>query len=146
MLIVLPNCKKDCKLKPVSKEDSQMRSFATANGIIATQHPSGMYYEIVDSGSGAAVSATSKISITYSGKFLSGETFDEQVSPNNTASNPAWPLDGLIEGWKVGIPLIRAGGRIRLIVPSSMAYGCEDYYSIPGNSILFFDITLVEVH
>ena len=122
-----------------------MQAYATSHNMVVTQHSSGMYYEILDPGTGASVAPTSKIAITYTGKFMNDEVFDQQTTPNNTAGNQPWPLSGLIEGWKVGIPLIKAGGRIRLIVPSSMAYGCEDYYSIPGNSVLFFDVTLVEV-
>jgi len=145
ILLVFTNCKKDCKLRSPSKEESQITGFASSNGITAIKHPSGLYYEIINPGTGAAPTVNSKISITYTGTFLNGSKFDEKLTPNNTASDPAWPLNGLIEGWKTGIPLIKQGGRIKLIVPSSQAYGCEDYYSIPGNSILYFDISLVGV-
>ena len=122
-----------------------MLSYAAANNLTVTQHPSGIYYQIVEPGTGAAVNANSLISITYKGTFLNGDVFDEQTSPNNTQANPAWSLGSLIEGWRIGIPLIKSGGRIKLIVPSSLGYGCEDYYTIPGNSVLFFDVTLVQV-
>ena len=139
------NCKKECKVKPISKEVDQMLAFVTTHAINATSHSSGIMYEIIDPGSGANVTSTSKIVITYVGKFLSGEIFDQQTVPNNTQINPPWALTDLIEGWKIGIPLIKAGGSIRLIVPSSLAYGCEQYYEIPGNSILYFEIQLIEV-
>ena len=50
-----------------------------------------------------------------------------------------------IEGWKIGIPLIKKGGKLKLIIPSALAYGCNDISGIPGNSILFFDIDLIDV-
>lgn len=145
ILVIYSSCNKDCKLRPVSKDESQITAFAAANSYTVTKHSSGLYYQILDPGTGATPTAASRISITYKGTFLSGETFDEQTAPNNTSANPAWALSGLIEGWKIGIPLIKEGGRIRLIVPSALAYGCEDYYGIPGNSVLFFDVTLVQV-
>ncbi|MET0634784.1 MAG: FKBP-type peptidyl-prolyl cis-trans isomerase [Chitinophagaceae bacterium] len=144
-LIVFTNCKKDCKIRSASREEPQILAFAAANGIIASKHSSGLYYQIIDSGSGIKPTVNSQISITYTGKLLNGVTFDERTTPNNTILEPAWPLKGLIEGWQIGIPLIGEGGRIKLIVPSSQAYGCEDYYTIPGNSILYFDITLYDV-
>ncbi len=101
-----------------------------------------MYYEIVSMGTGPKASVNSKIVITYTGKLMNGQIFDEMVSPNTMEP---WPLNGLIKGWIIGIPLINEGGHIKLIVPSSLAYGCEQYYSIPGNSVLFFDIHLVDV-
>jgi FKBP-type peptidyl-prolyl cis-trans isomerase FkpA len=72
---------------------------------------------------------------------MNGQVFDEQLTPNATA----WELKGLIQGWIIGIPLIQEGGHIKLIVPSSLGYGCDQYYSIPGNSVLYFDINLIDV-
>ena len=141
MFLELRCAKNNCTPNAPSSEAPMMQAFATANGITATVHPSGLYYEIIDPGSGATATTNSYIYITYVGKFLDGNTFDQQ---SNSAST-GWKLGNLIEGWKVGIPLIQKGGRIKLIVPSSMAYGCAGYRVIPGNSPLYFDISLVDV-
>ena len=118
-----------------------MQSFASSNNMILSAHASGLQYQILDMGSGPKANSNSKISITYTGKFLDGTTFDEQLTPNVAP----WALSGLIEGWIIGIPLINEGGHIRLLVPSSLGYGCQQYYDIPGNSVLYFDIRLVDV-
>lgn len=137
------NCakSKSCSPKSVSSEASQMQAFATANGIMSTVHSSGLYYEIITPGTGAAATINSTIFITYTGQLLDGTIFDQQ---NNSAVT-GWPLNQLVEGWRIGIPLIKKGGRIKLIVPSAMAYGCSGYGTIPGNTILYFDISLVDV-
>ncbi len=132
---------KSCKPNPVSTEVSQIQAYASANGISATAHPSGLYYEIIEMGTGTKATSASRISITYTGRYMNGNVFDEQLTPNVKL----WPLNGLIEGWIIGVPLINKGGHIKLIVPSSLAYGCDQYYDIPGNSVLFFDIHLVDV-
>jgi FKBP-type peptidyl-prolyl cis-trans isomerase FkpA len=143
VIVAFPGCMKDkgCKLKSVDSEAPQILAYAATNGINATRHSSGVYYEVISQGSGPTASSNSKIIITYTGKFMNGQTFDEQLTPNTTA----WALNGLIQGWIIGIPLIQEGGHIKLIVPSSLAYGCDQYYSIPGSSVLFFDINLVDV-
>lgn len=144
MMVVFSGCikeKKACTPKSPASEASQIQAYAAANGINATAHPSGLYYEIVDPGSGQVANSNSTIKITYTGKFMNGNTFDEMLTPNEQP----WNLSGLIEGWIIGIPLVQEGGHIKLIVPSSLAYGCNQYYSIPGNSVLFFDIHLVDV-
>jgi hypothetical protein len=66
---------------------------------------------------------------------MNGTTFD-------SSNNVTLPLNALIEGFKIGLPLIGIGGRIKLIIPSSLAYGCQGGGSIPSNSPLYFDITL----
>lgn len=145
ILFAGPGCLKktttDCTPKTTASEAGQIQAYAAANSISATAHSSGLYYQVINPGSGPTASATSTIYITYLGKLLDGTVFDQQ---SNSAAT-GWALNQLIEGWRVGIPLIQKGGEIKLIVPSSMAYGCGPYGSIPGNSILYFDITLVNI-
>jgi len=145
------NCLKSsdsCNPKTPASEASTMNAYCAGNGITPTAHSSGLFYQVLDPGTGATASTTSKVVITYTGKLLDGTTFDSRSTPNNAPGegpDSPWRLSDLIEGWKVGIPLIKEGGHILLVIPSSMAYGCKGYGAIPGNSILFFDITLVDV-
>jgi len=125
-----------------------MQAYAAAHGMTVTAHSSGLLYQVINPGSGPMATINSSIVITYTGMLLDGTIFDQRITPNNTqTSGPEspWLLSKVIEGWREGIPLIRKGGRIQLIVPSSLGYGCSAYHAIPGNSILFFDITLVDV-
>ena len=71
-----------------------MQSYANSNGIAATIHPSGLYYQVIDPGSGPAATANSIIYITYTGKLLDGTVFDQQTD----ASATGWPMSKLIEG------------------------------------------------
>jgi len=141
--ITFSACLKDktCKPKSPDSELPQIQAFASNNGITTTPDPSGLHYEIIEQGSGPTANVNSKIVITYTGKLMNGTTFDEQLTPNTEP----WTLGGLIKGWVIGIPLIQEGGHIKLIIPSSLGYGCEQYYAIPGNSVLYFDIHLVDV-
>lgn len=117
-----------------------MIAYASAEGINTTRHSSGLYYEIISPGNGAVPSANSKVFVTYTGKLLDGRTFDQQTD----AAKTGWTLGSLIPGWQIGLPLIQKGGHIKLIVPSSLAYGCSSG-ALPPNSVLYFDIQLVDV-
>lgn len=126
-------------------EEPQITAYAAKDSILATKHSSGIYYQIIDTGSGARPTMESVITVKYIGKFLDERTFDQNSSYSEK-------LAGLIEGWQIGIPLIKQGGRIKLIIPSSLAYGCNPVKDkdnrtviIPGNSVLFFDVSLLEV-
>jgi FKBP-type peptidyl-prolyl cis-trans isomerase FkpA len=129
-----------CTPASVSSEEPAIMAYASANGINATRHSSGLYYEIISPGSGATPSSSSKVFVTYTGKLLDGSVFDQQ----GNASQTGWVLGSLIAGWQIGLPLIQEGGEIKLIVPSSLAYGCGNG-ALPPNSILYFDVHLVDV-
>jgi FKBP-type peptidyl-prolyl cis-trans isomerase FkpA/FKBP-type peptidyl-prolyl cis-trans isomerase FklB len=51
----------------------------------------------------------------------------------------------LIKGWQIGIPLMKKGGKATFYVPSELGYGGNDMGAIPPNSILIFDIELIDV-
>lgn len=125
-------------IKP-QDEEPQILAYASANGITATKHSSGLYYQIIEGGTGAWATVNSQVTVSYTGKLLNGNTFDQ-----NSSYSAA--LNKLIEGWQIGIPLIKKGGRIKLIIPSSLAYGCNGSgASIPANSVLYFDVSLIDV-
>jgi FKBP-type peptidyl-prolyl cis-trans isomerase FkpA len=141
---------KTCSPKPVASEALDIQAYATAHGMNVVAHSSGLYYEILNPGTGATATLNSKIVITYVGELLDGTVFDERTTPNNSTVQPPdenspWDLNRLIEAWKIGIPLIKEGGHIRLLVPSAMAYGCTGWGGIGPDEILFFDINLVDV-
>ncbi len=56
-------------------------------------------------------------------------------------------LNGVIEGWKQGVPGMKVGGTRRLLIPAAMAYGATPPAGsgIPPNADLVFDIELVSV-
>lgn len=131
-----------CTDKLVSSEALAMQDYATANGISVTTHPSGVMYQVISPGSGMNPTGTSRIFVKYTGKLISnGNVFDSQADHTQTG----WFLNTLIPGWQVGIPLISEGGVIKLIVPSSLAYGCRGFATIPQDAILYFEIELVDV-
>ena len=84
---------KSCDPKTPGNEAPTIQAYALTNGINAVAHSSGLYYEIIDPGTGATPNLNSKIVITYVGKLLNGSIFDQRNSPNN--SEP-WPLSELI--------------------------------------------------
>lgn len=104
--------------------------------ITTTKDASGLYYQIVTPGSGAAPTVNSTVRVAYTGKLLDdGSTFQ-------TAANYSNVLSGLIKGWQIGIPFIKSGGRIILYIPSALGYGTAAQSGIPANSVLIFTIDL----
>lgn len=99
----------------------------------------GMYIQIENEGSEEKPTLNSKITINYKGYLLDHTVFDETDGDPRTFS-----LNKLISGWKIGIPYIGKGGKCKLIIPPHIGYGPNDSGPIPGNSVLVFDIELVD--
>jgi len=125
---------------PAAIDDSTaLKTYAQQNGITAVHDTSWLYYQIITQGSGPAPVGTSKITVSYVGKYLNGNLFDSTISP------VTFELDSLIKGWQYGLPKIEAGGHIKLLVPSALAFGCAGSGAIPSNTPVFFDINLIAV-
>jgi FKBP-type peptidyl-prolyl cis-trans isomerase FkpA len=131
------NKDKDNGCATAEENDAKMQKYISDNSITATKHSSGLYYQIIEPGTGVTPTISSTVKANYTGKFTNNTSFDGGVA--------SFSLGGVIQGWQIGIPLIKQGGKIKLIIPPNLAYGCNDYRGIPGNSVLVFDVELQEV-
>jgi FKBP-type peptidyl-prolyl cis-trans isomerase len=129
-----------CTLTAQYKNDSsatqraQMIAFCNNNGITYTIHPSGILYQITASGDTAKPNLCTSLTMTYTGKLMTGIQFDKGTI--------TFPLKDLIVGWQIAVPLIGKGGKIKMVIPSSLAYGPNANGSIPANSPLFFEMSI----
>jgi len=122
----------------LAKDEVVIKKFIADNNIPALRHETGVYYQILEPGSGNYVyTVNSKVSTNYKGRLLDGSVFDQSTSAIS------FPLGNVIAGWQIGVPLIQKGGKIRLFIPSGYGYGARGSGSIPSNAVLDFDIELV---
>lgn len=129
----------DCAFVAPATEVQALETYLSANNIIATKHCSGLYYRIESAGTGKTPTVCNDVSVRYKGQLTNGVVFDSRTDPIT------FSLNGLIVGWKNGIPLIKEGGKIYLYLPPSLGYGNQPVGSIPAGSILVFEIDLVSV-
>ena len=123
--------------KSSASETDQMTSYAAKNNITYVSDPSGVLYQIITAGNSNKPRLTSTITVTYTGKLMNDKTFD--------SGTITYPLNNLIPGWQIALPLIGEGGQIKILIPSSLGYGSSGSGSIPGNSPLYFDVSLLKV-
>lgn len=124
-------------------EVQAVQEYITNNGITATKHGSGLFYAVVSEGQGSTPNVCSTIKVNFVGKLTNGSIAE---SNNDILVN----LKVAVPGWQIGLPLIKAGGRIKLYLPSSLAYGSGGKMDgntvvVPPNSILIYDISLILV-
>ena len=130
-----------CAVKAPASEIQAVQKYLTDNNLTATQHCSGLFYKVETEGTGTAATPCSYVTVKYKGKLTNGTVFDS-TKADATYSNY---LGNLIRGWLNGVPYIKKGGMIHLYVPPTLGYGSQQAGSIPANSILIFDVELVEV-
>jgi FKBP-type peptidyl-prolyl cis-trans isomerase FkpA len=101
-------------------------------------------------GTGLTASAGKFVSVHYTGWLYNedavdhkGQQFDSSIGRQPLSFTLG--TGAVIAGWERGIPGMRVGGRRRLIIPASEAYGSRGNDRIPGGSALVFDVELVGV-
>ena len=124
----------------LKKDITAIDQYLATNNITAQQHSSGLRYVIHRNGTGTQPTIDSCVVANYAGKFLSnGQTFDQ-------ANNIGFPLNGVIDGWRIGIPLLHEGDSATLYIPSGLGYGYYGYPpTIPSNANLIFNVGVKKV-
>lgn len=99
---------------------------------------SGLQFTEIKAGEGASPSGTDTALIKYVGKLEDGTVFDQN-------EQAPVPVNGMIPGFSEGLKMMQKGGEYRLRLPANLAYG-ENSPSpkIPPNSVLVFDVTLID--
>lgn len=167
VLTVFSACKKDPVTDPSADFQKQLaadeiliKDYITKNNLTAIRHEkSGVYYILTNPGTGTyAYTDLSKtyITVKYEGRTLDGKVFDSNsqgiyFGPSKIPNG----LAGLIVGWQIGLAPkaiggiveggLQKGGKIRLLIPSGYGYGQNAAGAIKANSVLDFDIELVDI-
>lgn len=107
-----------------------------------TTTESGLQYEVLVQGTGEQPTAADTVTCHYRGTFLDGKGFDNSYDRGQPIS---FPLSGVIRGWTEGLQLMKTGSKYRFYIPYALGYGEFDYMSIPGGSLLIFEVELIDI-
>lgn len=108
-----------------------------------TTLPSGLQYEVINKGSGTdKPSESDQVKTHYHGMLTNGTVFDSSVDRGEPIT---FPVTGVIKGWVEALQLMTVGDKWRLTVPSDLAYGEAAQGPIPANSVLVFEVELLEI-
>jgi FKBP-type peptidyl-prolyl cis-trans isomerase FkpA len=118
-----------------------LEKFAKEKGVVKTQ--SGLTYKILSEGKGAYPKETDTVKVHYHGTLTNGEVFD---SSKDRGQPVTFPLNRVIKGWTEGVQKVKTGGKIKLVIPSDLAYGDSGAPpKIPGGATLVFEVELIEI-
>ena len=111
------------------------------DGVMTTE--SGLQYEIIKEGEGAAPSTSSKVTVHYHGTLTNGDVFDSSVERGQPAT---FGLGQVIKGWTEGLQLMKPGAKYKFYIPSELGYGERSPGGKIGpNEVLVFEVELLSV-
>lgn len=141
VIALLSSCSDDEQTNYIEKNNNEIIDYISTHNLEAKKSSTGLYYVIDEPGTGKTANIDSYINVSYKGYLTNGRVFDESDS-NGIYTN----LKQMISGWTEGISYFKEGGSGKLLIPSHLAFGENDYNGISGGSVLIFDIKLIEVY
>lgn len=142
--------------KRKKEEDAKRMAEYTAG---ATETSTGMFYKVLNEGSGVKPEEGQMVKLNYAGYLPDGSLFDtsiEEVAKKEgkyDARRPYQPIQipasrnaQVILGWREAVTMMNVGDKWQLIIPPHLAYGERGYPPIiPANSWLIFDVEMLEI-
>jgi len=109
-------------------------------GVISTE--SGLQYKVITEGTGNKPVPENAVIVHYTGKLLDGTVFDSSVERGEPAT---FGVTQVIRGWTEVLQLMPVGSKYQVWIPSELAYGEQGNGLIKPNSLLEFEMELLEI-
>ncbi len=104
---------------------------------------SGLLYKVVKQGKGPSPTVDDTVVVNYRGTLPDGKEFDSSYKRGKPAT---FPLSRMIEGWKIGIPLMKKGAKFEFWIPAKLAYGEHGAGSVIGPfQAIKFEVELLDI-
>lgn len=125
------------------KEKNALINHAIDNGLDVQETPSGIFYQIIEPGTGVAPVAGDIIHAHYKGTLLDGREFDSSYKRGEPLK---FGLHQMIPAWQEILPKIKPGGKAVILTPSAQAYGARSVGRlITPNSPLKFELEIISI-
>ena len=107
-----------------------------------TETASGLQYKVITEGTGSKPTIDDVVKVHYTGKLIDGTVFDSSVQRGQPAE---FPVGHVIPGWTEGLQLMSVGSKYEFTIPSKLGYGERPTGPIPANSVLLFEVELLDI-
>ncbi len=104
---------------------------------------SGLQYIVLQEGTGKTPTPKDMVKAHYKGTLIDGKQFDSSYDRGQPAE---FPVEGVIKGWTEALQMMKVGGKMKLFIPSDLGYGESARPGIPANSVLIFEVELLDVN
>lgn len=126
-----------------SKNLDDAESFLAINGkregVVTT--PTGLQYEVVKDSEGEKPLENDTVRVNYRLTYLDGREGDSSIR----GIPSTFDLSAMIPGFREGLMLMGVGSEFRFFVHPNLGYGVSGSTKIEPNTLLIFDVGLVEI-
>ena len=138
------------KMAKAKGEEGAVKEYLAKNNITDAQRTeNGTYVQILQQGTGEAVTEGKYVSVMYKGSTFGGKVFDSNMDTAFGHTDPLiFPVGtgGMIKGFDEGVTLLKEGAKARMYIPSMLGYGAQP----PSPEIkpfehLIFDVEVLDV-
>jgi FKBP-type peptidyl-prolyl cis-trans isomerase FkpA/FKBP-type peptidyl-prolyl cis-trans isomerase FklB len=126
--------------KTKEEGDKFLAENKTKDGVISTE--SGLQYKVITEGTGEKPVAEDRVKVHYTGTLLDGTKFDSSLDRGEPA---IFGVSQVIAGWTEGLQIMPIGSKYTFWIPSDLAYGERGTQNIKPNSVLQFEVELLEI-
>ena len=131
------------------KQMKELKDYAAKNNIKVVESPLGVLVEVQNEGTGIKADSGKHAMLLYKGYLMNGKVFDANMGADAKHKEPidvAVGMHNTIPGFEDAMKYFGKGGKGRLLIPSTLAYGDREMGAdIPANSNLIFDIEVADV-
>ncbi|MCQ2217504.1 MAG: FKBP-type peptidyl-prolyl cis-trans isomerase [Paludibacteraceae bacterium] len=122
------------------KNEEYLSANKKKDGVVVTE--SGLQYKVINEGTGAKPKSDDVVKVHYTGRLTDGTVFDSSVERGTPAE---FPVNQVIPGWTEALQLMSVGSKYELTIPAKLGYGERPAGPIPANSILLFEVELLDI-
>ncbi len=105
------------------------------SGVVTTA--SGLQYKVLEAGEGGKPTDADVALVSYKGTLRDGTVFDQN-------ERTPMPVSQVVPGFSEGLKQMQKGGKYRLWIKPELGYGARATGPIPPNSLLVFDVEMIE--
>jgi FKBP-type peptidyl-prolyl cis-trans isomerase len=102
----------------------------------------GLQYKVIKDGTGNLPTATDRVQVNYKGTFTDGTEFDSSYKRGKPAE---FQVGGVPKGWTEALQLMKEGSKWEVYIPANLAYAEAGQGPIPPNTVLVFEVELLEI-
>lgn len=141
-----------CTSEDVFSEDEQLRvdialieNYLAENNLEAQViEPSGVRYVIHQEGTGPNAEFGNSVFTHFTGYLLDGTEFDTSEESGSTFEF-VLGLGDVVRGWDIAFEHFKEGTSATILIPSQFAWGSRRQGVIPPNSVVAFDVEVVDI-
>ena len=104
--------------------------------------PTGLQYRVIKEGDGPRPNKTDRVKVHYAGRLIDGSEFDSSIERGEPTE---FGLNQVIKGWTEGLQLMKQGSKYEFFIHPKIAYGARPRPAIPANSLLIFEVELLDI-